>query len=75
MDIVVPIDKTADFITFINDLQDKTGMRMVSFGHAGDGNVHLCVVRGEPRRGNPGSADAHANMDLAYHKACTSWAA
>ena len=68
VDIVVPIDKTADFITFINDLQFKTGMRMVSFGHAGDGNVHLCVVR-DGRDEETWQREMHANMDLAYHKA------
>ena len=45
-DIVVPINKSAEFIEYINDLEQKTGVQMVSFGHAGDGNVHLCVVRG-----------------------------
>ncbi len=47
VDIVVPISRTADFIRFINELEAQSGMQMVSFGHAGDGNVHLCVVRGE----------------------------
>ena len=35
VDIVVPISHTADFIRFINALESETGMRMVSFGHAG----------------------------------------
>ena len=30
----------------VNRLEEQSGMRMISFGHAGDGNVHLCVVRG-----------------------------
>ena len=47
VDIVVPISHTADFIRFINDLETSSGMQMVSFGHAGDGTVHLCVVRGD----------------------------
>ena len=47
MDIVVPISRTAEFIRYVKDVEAKTGVRMVSFGHAGDGNVHLCVVRGE----------------------------
>lgn len=46
VDIVVPINKTAEFIRFVNQTENETGMQMVSFGHAGDGNVHLCVVRG-----------------------------
>ena len=47
VDIVVPINRTAEFIGYINQLEQSSGMRMVSFGHAGDGNVHLCVVRGD----------------------------
>lgn len=47
VDIVVPVNKTADFIAYVNELEKETGMQFVSFGHAGDGNVHLCVVRGK----------------------------
>lgn len=31
----------------MNELQNETGVTMVSFGHAGDGNVHLCVLKGQ----------------------------
>lgn len=47
VDIVVPVNKTADFIDYVNALEKETGMQFISFGHAGDGNVHLCVVRGK----------------------------
>ncbi len=46
VDIVVPINKSAEFIEYVNQVEKETGISMVSFGHAGDGNVHLCVVRG-----------------------------
>lgn len=68
VDIVVPISHTVDFIRFINDLEVSSGMRMISFGHAGDGNVHLCVVRGE-RDEDRWRRELHANMDSAYAKA------
>ena len=68
VDIVVPIDKTAEFISFINKLDEESGMQMVSFGHAGDGNVHLCVVRGD-RDMKTWHKELKANMDKAYHKA------
>lgn len=68
VDIVVPIDKTAEFISFINKLDKESGMQMVSFGHAGDGNVHLCVVRGD-RDLETWHKELKANMDKAYHKA------
>ena len=68
VDIVVPISRTADFIAFVNELEAASGVRMVSFGHAGDGNVHLCVVRGD-RDDETWERDLHAAMDQAYHKA------
>lgn len=68
VDIVVPIDKTAEFISFINKLDEESGMQMVSFGHAGDGNVHLCMVRGD-RDLKTWHKELKANMDKAYHKA------
>ncbi|HSP47762.1 MAG TPA: FAD-binding oxidoreductase [Clostridiaceae bacterium] len=45
MDIVVPISRIAAYIAYVNALQAETGVRMISFGHAGDGNVHICVMR------------------------------
>lgn len=46
VDIVVPVNRTAEFVRYVNALEKETGMQFISFGHAGDGNVHLCVVRG-----------------------------
>ena len=68
VDIVVPISHTADFIRFINELEASSGMRMISFGHAGDGNVHLCVVRGN-RDEDIWQRELHTNMDAAYAEA------
>lgn len=47
VDIVVPINKSADFIDYVHHVEEETGVSMISFGHAGDGNVHLCVIRGD----------------------------
>ena len=68
VDIVVPISHTVDFIRFINELEASSGMRMISFGHAGDGNVHLCVLRGD-RDEDTWQRELHANMDTAYAEA------
>ena len=68
VDIVVPISRTADFIRFINELEAQSGMQMVSFGHAGDGNVHLCVVRGA-RDDGAWQRELHESMDKAYAEA------
>lgn len=68
VDIVVPISKTAVFIRFINELEAISGMRMVSFGHAGDGNVHVCVVRGG-RNDADWEQELRETMEQAYAKA------
>ncbi|MFR2774975.1 MAG: FAD-binding oxidoreductase [Anaerostipes sp.] len=47
VDIVVPINKSAEFIEYVHEVERETGVSMISFGHAGDGNVHLCVIRGD----------------------------
>lgn len=46
VDIVVPIDKIPDFVDYVHQIEKEDKVRMVAFGHAGDGNVHLCVMRG-----------------------------
>ncbi len=68
VDIVVPISRTADFIRFIHALEARTGMQMVSFGHAGDGNVHLCVVRGA-RDEDTWKKERSETMGKVYEKA------
>ena len=45
IDIVVPINRIADFINFTKQLEVQTKVRMLAFGHAGDGNIHLCILR------------------------------
>ncbi len=68
VDIVVPINKTAEFIRFVKSVEKKSGVRMVSFGHAGDGNVHLCVVR-ENRTAEEWKTALHSVMSEIYKKA------
>ena len=68
LDIVVPISKIDDFVNFVNRLESESGMQMISFGHAGDGNVHLCVVRGE-RSEEIWQKELHENLEKLYAKA------
>lgn len=44
-DVVVPRNKVAEFIEFTDALQQQFGIRIRSFGHAGDGNLHVYVLR------------------------------
>ena len=44
-DVVLPRNRIAEFIKFTHRLADELGMRIPSFGHAGDGNVHIYLCR------------------------------
>jgi len=67
VDIVVPIDKTAEFIAYANRVERESGVELISFGHAGDGKVHLCVVRGQ-RDAETWARDLKAVMSRIYGK-------
>ncbi|WP_459481257.1 FAD-binding oxidoreductase [Clostridium saccharoperbutylacetonicum] len=45
IDIVVPINKTSEFVEFTNKSGDKHGLQVIYFGHAGDGNTHVSIIR------------------------------
>ena len=68
VDLVVPINKSAEFIAYVHRTEAATGMQMVSFGHAGDGNVHLCIVRGS-RDEETWAHELHEVMTNVYGKA------
>jgi len=44
-DVVVPRNRIAEFIEFTHELAEEMGVRIPSFGHAGDGNLHIYVCR------------------------------
>ena len=41
MDVVVPVDKIPTFLEYAHEIGDKYEVRIRSFGHAGDGNLHI----------------------------------
>jgi glycolate oxidase len=43
-DIVVPRSKIPHMVRRITELSDKTGLSIASFGHAGDGNIHVNIM-------------------------------
>lgn len=47
MDVVVPVDRIAEFLTFTHDEGERLGIRIRSFGHAGDGNLHIYCCSNE----------------------------
>lgn len=44
-DVVVPVNRIDTFISFTHALAKETGVRIPSFGHAGDGNLHVYICR------------------------------
>lgn len=40
-DVVVPVNKIADYLSFVNEQGRLCGLEIRSFGHAGDGNLHI----------------------------------
>lgn len=44
-DVVVPRNKVAEFIQYTDALQKQFDVRIRSFGHAGDGNLHVYVLK------------------------------
>ena len=44
-DVVVPRSKVAEFIEYTHDIAKELDVRIPSFGHAGDGNLHVYICR------------------------------
>ena len=40
-DVVVPVNRIAEYLTFVKSLEDQYDFQIKSFGHAGDGNLHI----------------------------------
>ena len=43
-DIVVPVTKIPDIVEFLDELSQKHQIPIASFGHAGDGNIHVNIM-------------------------------
>ena len=43
-DIVVPVSRIADLLEQVNAIAARSGLLIVCFGHAGDGNIHVNVM-------------------------------
>jgi D-lactate dehydrogenase len=43
-DVVVPVSRLGEFIEGLEHLARETGIRIVNFGHAGNGNIHVNLL-------------------------------
>ena len=46
-DVVVPVNQIAKYLTFVKSLEPNYGFAIKSFGHAGDGNLHIYACANE----------------------------
>ena len=67
-DVVVPRSKIADFILFTHEVSKNLQLRLPSFGHAGDGNLHIYLCRDNLKEKQWISKKREA-FDLMYKKA------
>lgn len=47
-DIVVPRDKIPSMLTSLYNISSRSGIQIVAFGHAGDGNIHVNLLTDNP---------------------------
>jgi glycolate oxidase len=43
-DVVVPLDQIAPYVEYVYSVGEKLGLQIESFGHAGDGNLHIYTI-------------------------------
>ncbi len=67
-DVVVPRNRVAEFVKYSKEVERRVGVRLSGFGHAGDGNLHVYVLRDELDRAAYQKKLAEA-FDLLYAKA------
>jgi len=46
-DVVVPRDRMAEMMAYADRVAEECGLTFSSFGHAGDGNMHINILRGD----------------------------
>lgn len=67
-DVVVPRNSIAAYIKYTHTVAQEVGIRLPSFGHAGDGNLHIYLCRDDMDEAEWARKTALA-FDLMYKKA------
>ena len=67
MDVVVPVDRIADFLLYVREVGTGQGLYIRNFGHAGDGNLHIYCCSNTMEREEFLKRNAVV-MDLCYAK-------
>lgn len=66
-DVVVPRNRIASLVEYTREVSAQVGVRIASFGHAGDGNLHIYVLR-DGMATDDWSLKLPRAMDLLYEK-------
>ncbi len=66
-DVVVPINKIPQLMTFVNELSEREKIETINFGHAGDGNMHVTFLSGE-KTGQVWDDKVEKNLKQLYKK-------
>lgn len=45
VDVVVPRNKISEMVEYMHNLHSEVDIRIKSFGHAGDGNLHAYILK------------------------------
>jgi glycolate oxidase len=62
-DVAVPVGSIPEMVRRVRRLADETGLRILTVGHAGDGNLHPTIVFSEAQRPLVGRAAARIFRD------------
>lgn len=68
-DVVVPVTKIAEYINFVNKESESYMFDVKSFGHAGDGNLHIYTLSNEEDKIDQFKEEVDKFMDVIYKKA------
>lgn len=67
-DMVVPRKSVGEMVEYLHSLSDAVGIRIKSFGHAGDGNLHAYILKDDLTE-EQWQTRMHRAMELIYEKA------
>ena len=67
VDVVVPRNKVAEFVKFTKEVEKQFSIRIRSFGHAGDGNLHVYILKDDLKE-KEWHDKLNDVMEAMYHK-------
>lgn len=68
MDETVPIHHISTLYEYTKQLELEHGLKLMSFGHAGDGNLHTCILRGDIASNEEWHMKRDIVLSLLYNK-------